>query len=172
MHKVKLYKSVRVFFMKLKKLNKLFAALLLFAVVFTAFGVTAFATPEVMSAEAVSTAYNLVTLKAPETDGLSTTNKCLPISCAAPEGAVVTVYKYSAATGTYNKLYTSEGAAEATVGATMLFATQAELSLGSNKFLIRSAVDDSTYQIVKFEVTLLNEGFMDKIKSIAGMIFN
>ena len=158
--------------MDIRKFNRITACLISVLIFFGAISITAFASPETIAVDAESTKTELITLKAPETENLSTTNKCLPISAEAPCGAVVTVYKYNAASDTYNKVYTGEEPVEATVGAKMLFATQAELSLGSNKFLLRSAIDDENYQIVKFEVKLLNEGFMDKIKSIAGMIFN
>lgn len=157
--------------MKLRKLNRFVSAVLAFSLIML-LGVSAFAAPETLPVDVESTASELITLKAPDTENLSTTNKLLPVSAVAPQGAHVAVYKYSAATDTYNKLYSGENALEATVGATMLFASQVELTQGSNKFLIRSAADEYTYQVVKFEVKLLNEGFMDKIKSIAGMIFN
>ncbi len=158
--------------MKFTKLNRLTLVVLTIAVMLFSLSISAFASPESLPKNIESTSQTLVALKAPDTESLSTTNKVLPVSAMAPQGAVVTIYRYSAATDTYNKVYSGDLALESTVGATMLFASQVELSSGTNKLLVRSALDDNTYQVVKFEATLLNEGFMDKIKSIAGMIFN
>lgn len=158
--------------MKKRKLNRLLLLILAFTFSMLLMSAQAFAAPDSLPADIESTATELITLKAPDTESLSTTNKCLPVSATAPQGAVVSLYKYNAASDTYNKVYVDETPMETTVGATMLYASQVELTQGVNKFLIRSELNEATYQVVKFEVNLLNEGFMDKIKSIAGMIFN
>lgn len=158
--------------MKMKKLNR-FISILLITVIVSLFGsFSAFAAPESLSNDIVSNVESLFTLKTPDTENLSTTNKVLPVSCVAPEGAVITLYKYSAITDSYNKLYAGETPFETTVGATMLYATQLELTMGSNKFMVYCTMGDENYQVQKFEVKLLNESFMEKIKSIAGIIFN
>ncbi len=138
-----------------------------------AMSVPAFAAaPDVLSAEVSSTAEGLVTLKAPEQLITSTNNKKLPISATAPQGALVSVYRYNYSTGAYHKITNGEVPLEAVVGSTMLFAGQVDLNSGANKFLIRGAMDDSTYTVVKFEVNVLSEGFMDRIKGIISSIFN
>ena len=148
----------------------LVAFMLLFVMLLAAISVSA--TPEVLPAEIESTAEGLVTLKAPEWLSTSTTNRKLPISATAPEGATVTVYRYSYATGEYQKIWIGEAPLESVVGSTMLFAGQVDLNSGMNKFLIRGGWDDNTFTVVKFEVNVLNEGFMDRIKSIVNVIFN
>ena len=155
-----------------KKSAEFLTAFAVVCVMLMSFCALSFASPEALSPEIESTASGLITIKAPETELLSTTNKFLPVSASAPQGVVVTIYRYSAASNTYNKLYSDGAPLEAAVGATMLFASQVELFQGSNKFIVRSAYDDNTYQIARFEVNLLNERFMDKIRSIAGILFN
>ncbi len=130
------------------------------------------AAPEVLPAEVVSTADGLVTLKAPEQLSTSTTNKKLPVSAAAPQGVTVSVYRYNYATGSYHKIWIGENPMEAIVGSTMLYAGQLDLNSGMNKFLIRGGWDDYNYSVVKFDVNVLNEGFMDRIKGIINVIFN
>lgn len=131
-----------------------------------------YAAPDVLPADVTSTAEGLVTLKAPEQLLSSTNNKKLPISATAPQGVQVTVYRYSHATGSYHKITDGDVPLEATVGSTMLFAGQTELFSGTNQFLIRGGWDDSAYTVVKFDVNLLNEGFMDRIKGVISAIFN
>jgi len=130
------------------------------------------AAPEELPAEVESTAVGIVTLKAPDQLSVSTTNKKLPISATAPQGATVTVYRYNYATGTYQRIWVGDAPLEAVIGSTMLFAGQVDLNSGMNKFLIRGGWDDNTYTVVKFDVNLLNEGFMDRIKGIINVIFN
>ncbi len=151
-------------------LAKISVVLLLLVVMMSA-SVQAFAAPDVLPATVESTAADLVTLKAPEQLITSTNNRKLPISATAPQGALVSVYRYNYATGFYHKITVGDVPLEAVVGSTMLFAGQVDLNSGMNKFLIRGAWDDSTYTVVKFDVNVLNEGFMDRIKSVINTIF-
>ena len=158
--------------MKKSKFNKwiFLIFILIFTMLFSSVGVLA--APANLAAGISSTNNSLLTLKAPDSQNVSTTNKLLPVSAVAPVGSVVAVYKYNAGTGEYNKVYMGEKPVEATVGATMLFASQVELTLGTNKFLVYCEAGEQNYQITEFEVKLLNQSFIDKLKSIAGMIFN
>ncbi len=131
-----------------------------------------YASPDVLPGTVTSTADGYVTLLAPEQLITSTTNKSLPISASAPQGTTVTVYRYNYSTGYYQKIVTGDVPLESYVGATSLFAGRVDLNAGLNKFLIRGAWDDNTYTVVKFEVNVLNEGFMDRIKSVINVIFN
>ncbi len=150
---------------------KSFSIVLLLVLVLS-FSFQVFASPDTLPGNVTSTATGLVTLKSPEYATSSTTNKKLPISVTAPEGSTVTVYKYNYSTGLYHKVWIEEAPLEATVGATTLFAAQVDLTKGQNKFLVRGAWDDASYSVVKFEVNVLNEGFMDRIKGVISAIFN
>ncbi len=145
---------------------------LLLLVMTMGFATSVYAAPDVLPAEIESSVEGLVTLKAPEQLITSTNNKKLPISATAPEGVQVTVYRYSYSTGCYHKIVTDDVPMEAVVGSTMLFAGQVDLTSGLNKFLIRGGWDDSNYTVVKFDVSLLNEGFMDRIKGVITAIFS
>ncbi len=153
-----------------KQFAKAGAMLLVFVMMLSMCAI-AYASPEVLPSEVTSTAEGLVTLKAPEQLTSSTTSKKLPISASAPQGALVTVYRYNYSTGCYHKIVTGDIPLEAVVGSTTLFAGQVDLTSGLNKFVIRGAWDDNTYTVVNFDVNVLNDGFMDRIKGVINVIF-
>lgn len=154
-----------------KKLKKASVMLLLVVFLFS-MSLNVFASPDVLPGDVASTVADLITLKAPEQLTSSTTNKKLPISATAPQGTLVTVYRYNPSTGNYHKIVTNDVPLESLVGSTTLFAGQVDLTAGSNKFIIRGALDDTIYTVVNFEVNMLNEGFMNRIKSVISVIFN
>ena len=156
--------------MVLKKLLKTLSVVLLLVMLLSTV-VTVQAAPEILPETVESTAEGLVTLKAPEQLASSTTNKKLPISATAPQGSTVTVYRYNTTTGQYHKIWNGEAAMESVIGSTMLFAGQVDLDAGKNKFLIRGGWNEEIYTVTKFEVTVLNEGFMDRIKGVISVIF-
>jgi len=156
---------------KSRKLVRLMAAVLVLVLSFS-LCICVSAAPEVLSPEVSSTAEGLVTLKAPEQLSTSTTNKKLPLSATAPQGVTVTVYRYNYATGNYHKIWVGDTPMESVIGSTMLYAGQLDLASGMNKFIIRGGWDDYNYTVEKFDVNVLNEGFMDRIKGIISVIFN
>lgn len=158
--------------MVIKKCIIKFGAAILLLTLMLSLATCVYAAPDVLPYEVESTAAGLVTLKAPEQLITSTNNKKLPISATVPEGAQVTVYRYDYVTGCYHKIVVEDVPMETIVGATMLYAGQVDLTTGNNKFLIRGGWDDSVYTVVKFDVNLLNEGFMDRIKGVISAIFN
>ena len=160
-----------VFQTKYKKMVRLCVVAALFIMLLgTAF--STYAAPDVLPGSVESTAAGIVTLKAPEQLFTSTTSRKLPSSATAPQGALVSVYRYNYATGYYHKITSGNVPLESVVGSTMLFAGQVDLTSGMNKFLIRGAWDDSVYTVVKFDVNVLNEGFMDRIKGVINVIFS
>ncbi len=155
----------------MKKISKVLSLTLLF-VFLMSLSLTVFASPDLLPGDITSTAPGIVVLKAPEQLMSSTTNRKLPISATAPQGTLVTVYRYNYSTGFYQKIYNDDMPLEAVVGATTLFAGQVDLTSGMNKFLIRGATDENTYSVITFEVNALNEGFMDRIKGVLNVIFS
>ncbi|MBQ9915423.1 MAG: hypothetical protein IJO50_04685 [Clostridia bacterium] len=155
----------------MKKLSKVLSLTLLFLFLMS-LSLTVFASPDILPGDITSTAPGIVVLKAPEQLMSSTTNRKLPISATAPQGTLVTVYRYNYSTGFYQKIYYEDMPLEAVVGATTLFAGQVDLTSGMNKFLIRGATDEETYCVTTFEVNALNEGFMDRIKGVLNVIFS
>ena len=155
----------------MKKISKVVSATLLLTFLLS-LSLTVFASPDLLPGDITSTAPGIVVLKAPEQLMSSTTNRKLPISATAPQGTLVSVYRYNYSTGFYQKIYHDDMPLEAVVGSTTLFAGQVDLTSGMNKFLIRGAIDDNTYSVVSFEVNALNEGFMDRIKGVLNVIFS
>lgn len=134
--------------------------------------ICAFASPDYIAADTVSTKDGLITVCAPEQTSSSTTNQKLAISAVASPGTVVTVYRYDGGSGYYQKIWANGSPLEASVGSSWLFATQVDLQPGLNQFLVRGAWDENTYSVARFDVNLLNQGFMDRIKGVITVIFN
>lgn len=155
-----------------KKSMKILACTIVSLMLFCFGALSAFASPEVLTKDAVSTHDGLVTVCAPESAYSSTTNRKLAISAVASPGTVVTVYRYDPNTLCYHKMWVNGEALEASVGSSWLFATQVDLQPGENRFLVRGAWDENTYSIARFDVNLLNEGFMDRVKGVISVIFN
>lgn len=156
--------------MVLKHMSRCFSVVLL-VVLMLSMAVTVQAAPDILPANVESTVAGLVTLKSPDQLSSSTTSKKLPISAISPQGTTVTVYRFNAVTGNYHKVWVGDTPLESVVGSTLLYAGQADLYVGKNKFLIRSGWDDYTYTVVKFDVNVLNDGFMDRIKGVINVIF-
>ena len=156
--------------MKIKRFGKFICALMVACFIAT-FSFSAFAAPNSLPGDVYSTKAGLVSLKVPQYVVSTTTNERLAISATAPSGTRVTVYRYDANTGVYNKAYSNGAAVESVVGSTMLFAGQVDLNLGLNKFIIRGEAADGTATVVRFDVTLLNKGFMERIKSLIDFHF-
>lgn len=153
-----------------KQMLRVSAAVVALVILLT-LSLNVYASPDVLPGTVTSTAEGYVTLLSPEQLTTSTTNKNLPVSALAPNGTEVTVYRYNMTTGNYHKIVKNDAPLEAIVGATSLFAGRVDLTPGLNKFLIRGARDDNTYTVVHFEVNVLSEGFMDRIKGVINVIF-
>ena len=159
---------------QLKKniLRKVICSFALVLVMSMAISVGAFATPDTLPADIVSTNESLITVRAPETTTVSTTNSKLAISAVAAPGTVVTVYRYDAATNLFHKVMLENEPLEAVVGSSWLFASQIDLQTGLNQLIVRGAIDEGNFTISRFDVNLLNEGFMDRIKGVISVVFN
>ncbi len=155
----------------MRKLHKVLTVGLMCVFLLILGGISAFASPDTLPGDVVTTKEGLVYVKAPELESSSTTNAKLAISATASEGTVVTVYKYNFDTGLYEKLWMNDAPVEATVGPSLLYVAQVDLTPGLNKFLVRGAWDENTYAVARFEVNLLNEDFMDRIKGIINVFF-
>ena len=154
----------------MKRMLRIGAAMMAL-VILLSLSLSVYASPDVLPANVASTAEGYLTLLSPEQLTTSTTSKNLPVSALAPIGTEVTVYRYNYSTGNYHKIVTNNVPLEAIVGATSLFAGRVELTPGMNQFLIRGARDENTYTVVHFDVNVLNEGFMDRIKGVINVIF-
>ncbi|MBE7027951.1 MAG: hypothetical protein E7407_02810 [Ruminococcaceae bacterium] len=158
--------------MKIKRFRKFICAVFVVCLMVSVlFSVTAFAAPETLPGDTYSTKPGLVFLRAPQYVVSTTTNERLAIAATAPQGTTVTVYRYDAASGLYNKAYLNDAPVEAVVGSTMLFAGQVDLVSGANKFIIRGEAVDGSATVVHFDVSLLSKDFMERIKSIIELNF-
>lgn len=158
--------------MKKNILRKVMYSFVLVLMLMTVFSLGAFATPDTLPADIISTNESLITVRAPETTTVSTTNSKLAVSAVAAPGTVVTVYRYDAATDLFYKVMLDNEPLEAVVGSSWLFAAQVDLQTGLNQFIVRGAADEENFTISRFDVNLLNEGFMDRIKGVISVVFN
>lgn len=157
--------------MQKRRLAKTFSAFII-CVFLLLSTMTVFASPDTLPADVASTKEGLITICTPENSTTSTTSDKIALSALASPGTVVTVYRYDSNTATYQKVWLDDAPLEASVGASWLFATQLNLQHGLNQFLIRGAWDDSTYSVARFDVSLLDLSFMDRIKGIISVFFN
>lgn len=106
----------------------------------------------------------LITIKNPETESSTTSSKTFVLSAVAYEGTIITVYNLNPETNLYEKVYVDGQPLETVVGASGLYAQQITLKEGANNLMVyaTNGVDD---QAVRLEISLLSNGFIDKIKA-------
>ncbi len=109
---------------------------------------------------------NLIDVRNPSENSVNTTTKSYAISAIAKKGVTVTVYAFNPNTNCYEKAYNENNQLmQTTVGASNLYAQTLTLKSGSNKFLL-TAEKNGMIETAKFEVTLLNASFKDRLKSL------
>lgn len=106
----------------------------------------------------------LITIKNPETESSTTSSKTFVLSAVAYEGTIITVYNLNPETNLYEKVYVDGQPLKTVVGASGLYAQQITLKEGANNLMVyaTNGVDD---QAVRLEISLLSNGFIDKIKA-------
>lgn len=111
-------------------------------------------------------ATNLISIKKPETAISATSKKIYGISGISSQGVTVAIYKYSSLSGEYVLMKNKDGTNTiTTIGASGLYIKQVTLNEGENKFLIRAESPNGSYQIVKFEISLLTQETADSLRT-------
>ena len=106
----------------------------------------------------------LIDIRNPETIVSTTTNRNCVISAVAVRGTKVTLYAYNPATGSYEILRNAHGdKLESYVGSSGLYVQQITLKDGLNSIMVVAHSSTVTYEVVKLEISLLNQGYMDKV---------
>jgi len=129
----------------------------------------ALAAPATVSVDDQGTANGLIVITNPdisESNKVSTTTSDYIISGYGQEGTDVCIYLYNPTDNVYKKIVIDGKSIEWEIGASGLFMQTIALVDGENKILIRAEADSNTYQIVKIDITLLKEGFLDRIKGL------
>ena len=152
----------------MKRLVALLAAVL---VIFYAVGVSA-ANPSSINANASGTATDLIVVRKPESKNSATLKRTYGITGTGKNGVTVAYYKYNGYN--YTAIKTADGAvAQTTIGTAGVFYKQVSLAEGRNKFAVRAEAANGTYQIVYFDINVLNtevisnvNGFSNGIQSL------
>lgn len=106
----------------------------------------------------------LIDIRNPETIVSTTTNRNCVISAVAVKGTKVTLYAYNPASGSYEVLRNAQGnKLESYVGSSGLYVQQITLKDGLNSIMVVAHSSTVTYEVVKLEISLLNQGYMNKV---------
>ena len=106
----------------------------------------------------------LIDIRNPETIVSTTTNRNCVISAVAVKGTKVTLYAYNTATGVYEVLRNASGEKlETYVGNSGLYVQQITLKDGLNSIMVVANSTTVTYEVVKLEISLLNQGYMNNV---------
>ncbi len=152
--------------MNIKKLLSCILAVALLVV-----PLTAFASPETLSADYAGNTTELIDIKNPEVNVSSTANKAMVISAVAASGTTVTLYNLDSATNTYVKMYADGAALESVVGAAGLYAQNLALTYGTNNIMV-VATSGTSVETAKLEITLIKYNLIDAIKNLWQSILN
>lgn len=141
---------------------------LLVALMIMLCSVSAFAAPETVDAGDVGTNNSLIVIKKPETTVSSTTKQKYTLSAVSIPGVEVALYSYNSATGKFHIKKDALGNnASVTIGASGIYLQDVDLAKETNYLLVRAQYGDGNYQIVRLNITLLNQSLLDSIKGFA-----
>ena len=149
-------------------MKKLIALVISLILVFSAFSAFA-ANPSSFSPDAKGNTDNLVVVKKPETKNSATLKKTYGVTGTGKNGVTVAYYKFNGSS--YVMLKDSNGAAaQTTIGNAGVFYKQVALSEGHNKFAVRASAPGGTYQIVYFDINVLNQSILNNISGFSNGI--
>ncbi len=152
----------------MKKLGAIFAAVLVIMFSTSVFA----ANPATLSGAENGNSVDLIVVKKPETKNSATLRKTYGITGTGKNGILVAYYKFNGST--YNAIKAQSGDISQTkIGSAGVFYKQVSLSEGHNKFAVRAENANGTYQIVCFDINVLDNqiltnasGFTSKIQSL------
>lgn len=148
------------------KSSKLITILILVFVL--AFGnvISSFAYTSSLPTHYTGTVDYLIDIRNPETIVSTTTNRNCVISAVALKGTKVSLYAYDSTTGKYEILTNAYGEKmETYVGSSGLYVQQITLKDGLNSIMVVANSSAVTYEVVKLEISLLNEGYMNNVNA-------
>lgn len=149
-------------------MKKLIALLIGTMLIFSAMCVSA-ANPGTLSANLGGTASNLIVVKKPETKNSATLKKTYGITGTGKNGVTVAYYKWNGYT--YASIKDSNGAmAQTKIGTAGVFYKQVSLAEGHNKFAVRAEASNGAYQIVYFDINVLNQNVLNNVNGFSNGI--
>ena len=127
------------------------------------------ANPSSFSPDAKGSVDNLVVVKKPETKNSATLKKTYGVTGTGKNGVKVAYYKFNGSS--YVMLRDANGeAAQSTIGNAGIFYKQVALSDGHKKFAVRAEAPNGTYQIVYFDINVLNQSILNNISGFSNGI--
>ena len=142
-------------------MKKLITAIAVLLIIFSSFSAYA-ANPASINANDAGTAWDLIVVRKPETKNSATLKKTYGITGTGKNGVSVAYYKFNGSA--YVSLKNANGAiAQTTVGNAGVFYKQVNLSEGHNKFAVRAEHPNGAYQVVYFDINVLNQQIINNV---------
>lgn len=149
-------------------MKKLIALIISLILTFSALSAFA-ANPSSFSPDAKGSVENLVVVKKPETKNSATLKKTYGVTGTGKNGVKVAYYKFNGTS--YVMLKDANGAsAQSTIGKAGIFYKQVALSEGHNKFAVRAEAPGGAYQIVYFDINVLNQRILNNVSGFSNGI--
>ncbi len=141
---------------------------ILCAVLFGLSSLSCLAAPEEVSAYDGGTASGLMTVKKPETSVSSTTKQNYTLSAVCVSGAEVALYSYDATSGVFRLKRDGYGNPLVKyVNAGGIYLQEVDLAKETNALLLRAELGEGNYQLVRLDITLLDQSLLDSIRGFA-----
>ncbi len=149
-------------------MKKFGAFLFALIIMMSAIGVSA-ANPASISANDNGNATNLIVVKKPETKNSATLKKTYGITGTGKNGVSVAYYKWNGSA--YVALKDANAAiAQTKIGTAGVFYKQVSLNEGHNKFAVRAEAYNGTYQVVYFDINVLNQNILTNVNGFSNGI--
>ena len=149
-------------------MKRLSAFLIMLIMILSCIGVSA-ANPSTVASGDNGNATNLIVVKKPETKNSATLKKTYGITGTGKNGVNVAYYKWNGST--YVSIKDANGAiAQTKIGTAGVFYKQVSLSEGHNKFAVRAEAPNGTYQIVYFDINVLNQDILTNVNGFSNGI--
>ena len=146
-------------------MKKLICLLLSILLIFSALSAFA-ANPNSFSSGSRGTSENLVVVKKPETKNSAKLKKTYGVTGTGKNGVKVAYYKFNGSS--YVSLKDSNGSmSQTTIGSAGVFYKQVSLSEGYNKFAVRAEAPNGSYQIVYFDINVLNQKILNNASGVS-----
>lgn len=149
-------------------MKKLSAFLIMIILVMSCISVSA-ANPASIAANSAGNATNLIVVKKPETKNSATLKTTYGITGTGKNGVTVAYYKWNGSS--YVSIKDSNGAiAQTKIGTAGVFYKQVALNVGHNKFAVRAEASNGTYQIVYFDINVLDQDILTNVNGFSNGI--
>ena len=149
-------------------MKKISAFLIMIIIVLSCIGVSA-ANPSYVYSGDKGNATNLIVVKKPETKNSATLKKTYGITGTGKNGVNVAYYKWNGSS--YVSIKDSNGAiAQTKIGTAGVFYKQVSLNEGHNKFAVRAEASNGTYQIVYFDINVLDQDILTNVNGFSNGI--